>query len=222
MAGKDYYEILGVSPQASESEIKKAYRKLALKYHPDKNPRNKKAAEERFKEISEAYYVLSDSQRRHEYDALRAGGGAFSGNFAQGQGFDFEELLKQFRNFRTGHTRRRKADFADYASFWEVFQDLGGTGNSWEFVYRPGNDYNEYINTVESTMPTSDVRATLTIPKSIALSGGEVKFDYDEKKIKVKIPPRTKEGQKLRLSRQGQICPTCNHPGDLILTIKLR
>ena len=94
MAGKDYYDILGVKEDASEAEIKKAYRKLALKYHPDKNPGDKKA-EEKFKEISEAYYALGDKERRAKYDNLRKMGG-FTGDFSSAQGFDFSEFLKQF------------------------------------------------------------------------------------------------------------------------------
>ncbi|MBM4348164.1 MAG: hypothetical protein FJ107_08535, partial [Deltaproteobacteria bacterium] len=73
MANRDYYEILGVSKNASDEEIKRAYRKLAMKYHPDRNP-NKKEAEERFKEINEAYAVLSDKEKRKQYDTFGAEG----------------------------------------------------------------------------------------------------------------------------------------------------
>ncbi|MEI8355923.1 MAG: DnaJ domain-containing protein, partial [Deltaproteobacteria bacterium] len=68
---RDYYEVLGVHRNASETEIKKAYRKHALRYHPDKNPGNAKQSEAKFKEISEAYYVLSDEKRRAQYDQMR-------------------------------------------------------------------------------------------------------------------------------------------------------
>jgi molecular chaperone DnaJ len=106
---RDYYEVLGISRSATEDEIKKAYRKLALKYHPDRNP-GSKAAEERFKEASEAYQVLSDSERRSKYD--RFGHGAFSEGFGVG-GFDFAagfedvfgDLFGDF--FGTARTRRR-------------------------------------------------------------------------------------------------------------------
>ncbi len=92
---KNYYDLLGVSEKASAEEIKKAYRKLAVKYHPDKNPNNVKEAESRFKEISEAYFVLSDEKKRAQYDQMRKYGGG-SGNFAGSQGFNYEDLFNQY------------------------------------------------------------------------------------------------------------------------------
>jgi curved DNA-binding protein len=92
MATKDYYAILGVNKKASDDEIKRAYRKLAMKYHPDRNP-NKKEAEERFKEINEAYAVLSDQEKRKQYDTFGAEG--FRQRFTQEdifRGFDFDEI----------------------------------------------------------------------------------------------------------------------------------
>ncbi len=96
MATRDYYEILGVGKNASDDEIKKAYRKLAMKYHPDRNP-NKKEAEERFKEINEAYAVLSDKEKRKQFDTFGAEG--FRQRFTQEdifRGFDFDEILSGF------------------------------------------------------------------------------------------------------------------------------
>jgi len=103
MAGKDYYDTLGVSKNASDEEIKKAYRKLAMKYHPDRNP-NKKEAEERFKELNEAYAVLSDQKKRKQYDTYGAEG--FHQRFSQEdifRGFDFEDI---FSNLFGGRGRR--------------------------------------------------------------------------------------------------------------------
>lgn len=210
MQDKDYYKILGVSEKASPDEIKKVYRKLALKYHPDKNPQNKREAEERFKEISEAYYVLSDPKRRKDYDAIRNGAGAFPGGFAQARGFDFEELLRRFRNFEGAG-----APFADI--FEDAFGDLGTT-RVWHYSYSPAGK----LYSGQDAHTTSDVQATLEIPKHLALSGGEVTFRYKgSKNITVKIPPNTGDDQKLRLARAGEVCPTCNHSGDLILKVKL-
>ena len=125
MANKrDYYEVLGVRRNASEEDIRKAFRKLAFQYHPDKNPGNTKQAETKFKEISEAYYVLSDEKRRAQYDQMRKFGGGNPGNFAGAQGFNFEDLLRQ--SAAGGRTRGG----GRYSAFSDIFGDLfsGGGG----------------------------------------------------------------------------------------------
>ena len=115
---RDYYEILGVSKGASAEEIKKAYRKLAVQYHPDKNPDNKEA-EEKFKEIAEAYAVLNDTNKRQQYDRFGhsgMGSGGFGG-FDMG-GFDISDALRQFMDqgfgfgdiFGSGSSRRRRSN----------------------------------------------------------------------------------------------------------------
>ena len=91
---KDYYEVLGIKKDATEEQIRKAYKKLALRWHPDKNPDHKKEAEEKFKEINEAYSVLSDPKKRNEYD----NGGFSFGDFGFGEDFDPMEIFKSFFN----------------------------------------------------------------------------------------------------------------------------
>ena len=114
MAAKDYYDVLGVSKSASGEEIKRAYRKLAMKYHPDKNP-NRKEAEERFKEINEAYAVLSDKEKRKQYDTFGAEG--FRQRFSQEdifRGFDFDDILSGL----FGGRGRRESRGTGGVRFW--------------------------------------------------------------------------------------------------------
>ena len=95
MSKRDYYEVLGVSKSASESEIKKAYRKMAIKYHPDKNPDNKKA-EEKFKEAAEAYDVLSNPDKKQRYDQFGHAGMGNRGGFGGGGGMNMDDIFSQF------------------------------------------------------------------------------------------------------------------------------
>ncbi|HOW87750.1 MAG TPA: DnaJ domain-containing protein [Candidatus Omnitrophota bacterium] len=221
---KDYYKVLGVPESASADEIKKVYRKLAVKYHPDKNPDNPKAAEAKFKEISEAYYILSDEKRRQQYDQMRKFGGGFQGNYAGAQGFNFEDLLRQFSGGGRGRPSGR------YSAFSDIFGDLfsgGGTGGSFRFYSSgsPQQGYYEAEDDYDQPVPSqepADVIVNLKISKRKAKEGGSVTFRTPEgQTVSVKIPSNTREGQKLRLARQGRVCHACHHPGDLILRVKV-
>ncbi len=214
-AQKDYYKILGVGEQASAEDLKKVYRQLAKKYHPDANPGNK-AAEEKFKEISEAYYVLSDAKRRREYDAFKQSGfsqGAGGGRGFQGaQDFDFDELLKAFRGARGGGGSTRVHFGGSARGFEDIFGDVFGGGRG----------YAAEEEVAEVPRISADLAATLKITRVRAQKGGDVSFTtQDGKKITVTIPAGITSGKKLRLSRQGRTCPTCAHPGDLILMIRV-
>src|SRR5512139_3300704 len=129
MASKDYYEMLGVNKNASDEEIKRSYRKLAMKYHPDRNA-NKKEAEERFKELNEAYAVLSDKEKRKQYDTFGKEG--FHQRYTQEdifKGFDFEDL---FSNLFGGRARREtryggRGGF-DFGDFFSRSYGAGGRG----------------------------------------------------------------------------------------------
>jgi DnaJ-class molecular chaperone len=220
MDSKDYYSVLGVKEDASEAEIKKAYRKLALKYHPDKNPGDKKA-EETFKKVSEAYYALGDPKRRKEYDNLRKAG-AYTGNFSSAQGFDFSEFLKHFSEGGKG--------FSSGSMFGDIFDDLffgmerGGKTKGYTYYYsttgRPGSKMEEMH--AEGEVDT-DTKAVLPIPRNLAEKGGEARFKLATgERVMLKIPAGTKSGQKMRLRGQGEECPHCRHKGDLIITIKIK
>ena len=219
MAQKDYYKILGVPESASADEVKKVYRTLAKKYHPDANPNNK-SAEEKFKEISEAHYVLSDAKKRKEYDEYKkygysAGPGAGHGRghasqgFQGAQGFDFEEILRAFRGAQGGGGG--------------TYRMRSGGGNIFEGIFR-GQDLGDEYESGDAggSKVSSDLSATLRVPKAKAQKGGELRFTTSAgKTITVNIPPGIASGKKLRLARQGNVCTTCDHPGDLILTIKV-
>ena len=226
---KDYYETLGISETSTPEEIKKVYRKLAFKYHPDKNPGNKEA-EAKFKKISGAYYVLSDPRRRAEYDQMRRLGASSAGDFAGAQGFDFEELLKQFSG-----RRRSGSPAGRYSVFGDIFEDLFSGSGSGPKVFTqshgPHRSIYEYYSSepgdlgsgIEERPAKVDVYVNLRISREKAEKGGRIKFRTPEgKTLSVAIPPHTRDGQKLKLVRQGRLCPACQHEGDLILQIELK
>jgi DnaJ-class molecular chaperone len=190
MAGRDYYDILGVKKTANEDEIKKAYRNLAKKFHPDKNKGNKDA-ENKFKELSEAYAVLSDKEKRSQYDRLGreafsgfGGGGGGANPFA---GFDFSQFTEQFgggargRRASGGGARRSSGGFTD------IFSDLFGGGGEAGFEG-----------------PEPELEAELTIDFRDAVLGTTMDLTVANDRIKVKIPEGVAEGQRIRVPRKGQ------------------
>ncbi len=208
MANRDYYEILGVSKNAGDEEVKRAYRKLAMKYHPDRNP-NKKEAEERFKEINEAYAVLSDKEKRKQYDNFGAEG--FRQRFTQEdifRGFDFEEILSGVfggrgrREFKFGGGRGG-FDFGDLFGGSHGYQDMGRMPQKGE-----------------------DILYELTISLEEAASGGEKRISYRKdgkvEEVSVKIPKGIQAGKKLRLAGKGVEGEKGGPPGDLYLQISIR
>jgi len=211
---KDYYKILGVPEGTNMDEIKKSYRKLAMQYHPDRNPENRENAEKRFKDISEAFYVLGDEKRRAEYDAYKKGYGfGAGGTFTGAQGFDFEEILKHF-----GGRGRSSGGFGGVDDIFNIFSHMGDNVQT-EYIYRGPGGSRVYTNRTQEEQ--ADFNATLAIPPNIAQMGGEVLFKHNGKKITLRIKPGTKSGQKLRIKGQGKICTSCGHPGDLIVTINI-
>lgn len=184
MAEKDYYEILGVKKNATEAELKKAYRDLAKKYHPDKNKGNKDA-ENRFKEISEAYAVLSDSDKRAQYDRLgrEAFGPGGANPFA---GFDFSEFMGGGGGGRTRRTTTRRGG-STTIDFTDVFGDLFGGGGRGGFEPEP-----------------QEMQAEVTIDFRDAIQGTTLALNVNGEQMKVKIPDGIADGQKLRVKRGNQ------------------
>ncbi len=198
---KDYYAVLGIDKTASPEAVKKAYRKLAVKYHPDKNPGDK-AAEERFKEITEAYAVLSDADKRRQYDQFGEAG--FHQRFSQEDIFRNVDLNDIFREFGFGGD--------------ELFSQLfGGRGGA----FRGGGFGGGRSRTVRG----QDLLLRLNIPFRQAILGGERQLDLARhghaEPIKVRIPPGVESGQKLRVAGKGAPSPAGGSPGDLLLEIEV-
>jgi len=203
---KDYYKILGVDRNASEKEIKSTYRKLARKYHPDVNPGDK-SAEEKFKEVSEAYEVLSDKEKRAKYDQfgqyweqVRTGGPGGVGP----EGFTFDSS-----GFGGG-----QPDFGPAGGF-DLFEVLFGR--------RPGGAETVHTTRRRRAAPPAkgrDIETEMDISLEDAFHGAKKLFMLNGKKLEVTIPKGVGDGQKIRLSKQGE--QGAAGPGDLFITVKIR
>lgn len=197
MEYKDYYKILGVSRNASLDEIKRAYRKLALQYHPDRNPGNKQA-EERFKEINEAYQVLSDPQRRARYDQL---GESYSRWAQSGAPGDFDW---------SAWTQPGAVDLEDL--FGEGFSDFfraifGGMG-----IPTGGR------RAARTVVPRYEQPVTISLRE--AYDGTKRYLDIAGRRVEASIPPGARAGTKVRLRGIGPVGPN-GQPGDLYLVIQV-
>jgi curved DNA-binding protein len=206
---RDYYKILGVARSASEKEIKSAYRKLAQKYHPDKNPGNKQA-EDKFKEINEAYEVLGDPQKRARYDQLGASYSQWERAGRPGGGFDWGQWAA---GGGRGGPRVEYGDLNDLfgsGGFSDFFNTLFGTGRGMGDVgggYRPG-----------ARLRGDDQEQSLEITLEEAYHGGERTLQKGGQKKRVVIPRGARTGTKIRLAGEGGAGQT---PGDLYLVVKV-
>jgi molecular chaperone DnaJ len=206
---KDFYKVLGVAKDVSEADLKKTYRKLARQYHPDSNAGDAKA-EARFKEISEAYSVLSDPEQRTEYDQVRAmGSGARFTSGAGGQPGGFEDVFGSM--FGGG---QRRAGFQQNG-----FEDLlGGMFGGGGFG-RTSGGYQGYGGPTRGR----DLSASTTLDFLTAINGETISLQPSGGKvIKVKIPAGVSDGQKIRLKAKGEASPDGGEAGDLVLTVTVR
>ncbi|MDR2018804.1 MAG: DnaJ domain-containing protein [Syntrophobacterales bacterium] len=212
---KDYYDILGVAKGASDDDLKKAYRKLALKYHPDKNPGDK-SAEEKFKEISEAYAVLSDKEKRAQYDQFGMGG--FQQRYSEEdifKGFSMGDLFKDL-------------GFGGGDMFNVIFGGRGrGAGRQRHQRQQPGFDFRDFITREQPEGPGMglDIHYELEIPFMDAVKGSQkqVSFTthYGTEEMSVKIPAGISTGKKLRLNGKGNADPGTGRRGDFYITVKV-
>ncbi|MFC1829994.1 DnaJ C-terminal domain-containing protein [Thermodesulfobacteriota bacterium] len=204
MAGTDYYKTLGVSKKASDEEIKKAYRKLAMKYHPD-HTKGDKAAEEKFKQISEAYAVLSDKEKRSQYDTFGASG--FQQRYSQEdifKGFDFANIFKEF-------------GFGDAGS-------AGGRGGM-RFSFGGNGPFGNFSRQRQTQVKGTDLvyELPLTLQEIAKGTRKTISFQHGgrSENLTVKIPKGMISGKKLRIAGKGESSPYEGPPGDLYIKSKV-
>jgi curved DNA-binding protein len=186
---KDYYQSLGVARTASADEIRKEYRKLAMKYHPDRNP-NDKQAEDKFKEINEAYQVLSDPQKRARYDQLGSAYNNYQRGGGQPGGFNWDQ-------WQTG----RPAGGGQQVNFDDLFGGGGGTGFSDFFssIFGGMGGGGGQVNTA-SRRAQQTYEQELSITLQEAFKGSTRVLEGNGRRVQVKIPPGTKTGSKIRVA----------------------
>ena len=232
---KDFYKTLGVSKDADEKEITKAYRKLARKYHPDIN--KTKEGEEKFKDISEAYDVLKDKDSRQKYDAIRsfgAGGARFTGG-AGGGGFnagDFSDIFGSMFGGGGGnggsHIRFSTNGGGSHgAGFDDIFSMFGGgAGNGGFGGGRGYGDYSDgaYAGYRPAPHPEDgdDLSSKITLTFRQAVKGATVSLKAAGKKFKTKVPAGVKNGQKIKIAGKGKPGINGGKAGDLYLHVTVK
>ena len=211
MEYKDYYRILGVDRNATEKEIKQAYRRLARKYHPDVNPGDKEA-EERFKEINEAYEVLSDPEKRRKYDQLGASWQQWQRMGGNPRDFDWSQWFS--REWPGGRVHVEYGDLGDlfgegiFSDFFRaIFGDVGTRPRArwWEARprYARGQDYEQPVE----------------ISLEEAFHGTKRVLEKDGRRLEVTIPPGVRTGSRVRIAGQGGPGVGGGRPGDLYLKV---
>ncbi len=246
---RDYYEILGVSPDAPPEEIKKAYRKLAQTHHPDKNPGDT-SAEERFKEIGEAYAVLSDAEKREQYNrfgTVGRGGEGF-GDFDQGFGSIFDDIFEGFFGGRPGRTTRGAHRGADLRYNLEIRFEEAAVGVEKEIVIprletcatcrgsgaKPGSQP-VVCKTCRGTGQVRFSQGFLTVSQTCSRCRGEGRIvehpcaacrglgqTKSERTLTVKVPAGVETGTRLKLAGEGEAGVRGGPPGDLYVVIVVK
>ncbi len=214
MEYKDYYKTLGVAKTATASEIKKAYRKLAVKYHPDKT-KDDKVAEEKFKEVTEAYEVLKDSDKRKKYDELGA-----NWKMYEQQGTNGKPPYGGYGSpFGGGRTQQE---------FSEEYSDLFGGGGGFSDFFESffggqggGGSRGPYTSQRGYATKGQDHQASITIPLQQAYQGVNPVVNVSGKRLRIKIKPGIENGQTLKIPGKGGASLQGGPAGDLFLTINV-
>jgi molecular chaperone DnaJ len=244
---RDYYEVLGVSAQATEADLKKAFRGLAMQYHPDKNPGNKEA-EERFKEINEAYAVLSDPDKRAHYDRFGTAPGTTPGGFEGGFGSLFEDIFENFLGGRGrgGRTRGMRGEDLQYELKITLEEAAGGLETKVQIPRLEtcdtcggtGAEPGTRKMTCDTCGGRGEVRMShgfLTVARPCPRCQGEGQINKSpckgcrgegrrraEHMLSIKIPPGIDDGMQLRLNGEGAGGLNGGPPGDLYVLVRIR
>lgn len=221
MEYKDYYQTLGVSRSASQDDIKKAYRKLARQYHPDVNPGDA-AAEEKFKDVNEAFQVLSDPAKRQKYDQFGAQWEQYQRQGGQPGGFDWSQWSQQ----PGGQTQYRRVSpdefdqmFGGGAGFSDFFETLFGGGMGRQRAGGPGPDDFEFRSRPRPRRGR-DMEHDVEVSLEEAFYGTTRSLQWEDgRRIEAKLPPGVHTGSRIRLSGQGQSGTASGMEGDLYLKI---
>jgi curved DNA-binding protein len=205
MEYKDYYQVLGVGRQASKDEIKKAYRKLALQFHPDRNPNNKEA-ENKFKEVNEAYQVLSDPEKRSHYDRLGADYQRWQQTGGRG-GFDWGQ-------YSTGHPGGVRVEYS--GDIDDLFGQMGGFSDFFQQIFGGMSGFESRGRRGQPQQPAYEQPVTVSLEE--AFHGAKRLMQLDGRRLEVKIPAGARTGSKIRMAGAGPAVRG-GKPSDIYLVI---
>lgn len=229
---KDYYSILGVDRNASQQEIKKAYRKLAAKHHPDKNP-DDPTAQKKFTDVGEAYEVLSDPEKRKLYDRVGADWKKYQQAGGDGSGFDWSQYARQ-QSGQQGRSYRVDFDFDSFGrdagskrggpgSFSSFFETLFGGGDPFgaaagQKQQRRGRSF--WTGQQERSEKPADTEAEIKITLKEAFEGVTKRLRINGERVNVKIPAGIDDGKRLKLKGRGNM-KVDGRRGDLFLKVRI-
>ena len=222
MVNKDYYEVIGVRRDADQDAIKKAYRRLAMQYHPDRNPGKEKWANEKFKEINEAFGVLGDPDKKRQYDQFGTVGNVgdiFGSPFTR---TTFEDLMKDFGGSGLGFGfldnifgNFLKGSGFSFKTYSRDFKGPGGKRVEFPGGVNPGEIFGQPQRT-----QSRDVRYEITITREQAARGLKKDLTRKGKTLRVNIPAGIKSGPAIRLRNARLI--TDGQPGDILISVKVK